>query len=118
MTKTQGNQIQDIILGELNKSSSTQEKLSDALRKQSEELIRLSGIKHSVSDLKQWQKEIDEWKDKFTEIASLKDIKDMKDDVKSLMDFKTRNDNLIKIGIWVISTALAVSGVLVMWLHK
>ena len=49
---------------------------------------------------------------------ALKDIKDMKDDVKSLMDFKTRNDNLIKIGIWVISTALAVSGVLVMWLHK
>ena len=71
MTKTtEGQQIIQIILNELENSSANQIRLTDSLSSAKEEIIKLGGIRYSIADLKKAQEEINKWREEFAEIIN------------------------------------------------
>ena len=62
----------DLILSHLERLIENQEKLSEEIQKTNIELTKISGLKHTVNDIKDWKESIE----KITSIDDLKNIKD------------------------------------------
>lgn len=64
--------ILDLILSQLEKLNENQEKLSEEIQETNLELTKISGLKSSVSDFK-------EWKDNIDKVANAEDLRKVKD---------------------------------------
>lgn len=72
MAEKNTDRILDLIIGKLEKLHENQSKLSEEIQKTNIELSKISGIKHVISDLK-------DWKDDTDKVVNLKDLENFKD---------------------------------------
>lgn len=64
--------VLDLILNQLEKLTENQEKLTQEIQKTNIELAKIGGLRHAVSDFK-------EWKDNMAEVVNIDDLKKMKE---------------------------------------
>jgi hypothetical protein len=87
-----------LVLQELERLSSTNEKLSLDLGRIKESqvkvLVKIESLKEDVADLRKWKGAVED-------VASLSDIKELKSDVKSLKNFRTS-----AITVWLVVQVL------------
>jgi hypothetical protein len=72
MAEKNTDRVLDLILSQLTKLNENQERLSDEIQKTNLELTKIAGLKHAVSDIKDWKDSID----KIVNIDDLQKIKD------------------------------------------
>lgn len=72
MEENSKDRVYDLILGQLEKLIENQEKLSSELQKTNLEITRISNLKHTVLDFK-------EWKESFDKVVNIDDMKKIKD---------------------------------------
>ncbi len=124
--------ILDLILSQLEKLNENQEKLSEEIQKTNLEITKLAGIKHAVSNLREWKESIErvanaddiskikDFYSKHQDINSdiidiyviMKELRDSSDDYNK---FKTKTSTVIAVISFLFATVLTVLGILAKW---
>lgn len=132
MTGKDSDRVLDLILGQLEKLNENQEKLSEEIQKTNLELTKISGLKHAVSNLREWKENIErsvnaddlskikEFYTKHQDVDSdiddiykiMLELRESSDDYKK---FKTKTMTIIAVISFLFTTALTVFGVLAKW---
>jgi len=129
MQEKNADRILDLILGQLEKLNENQEKLSEEIQKTNLELARIGGMKHAVTDFKEWKdtvdkvvnvddlKKIKEFYNKYQDIDSeITDLyvitKELRAETDDYKKFKVRAMTVIAVISFLFTTALTVVGIL------
>ncbi len=128
MQEKNADRILDLILGQLEKLNENQERLSKEIQKTNLELARIGGMKHAVTDFKEWKdtvdkvvnvddlKKIKEFYNKHQDIDSeITDLyvitKELRAETDDYKKFKVRAMTIIAVISFLFTTALTILGI-------
>jgi hypothetical protein len=129
MQDKNSDRVLDLILGQLEKLNENQEKLSEEIQKTNIEITKISGLKHAVSDFKDWKDEISkvanaddlfkikEFYTKHQDIdADVEDLylitKELRTDSDDYKKFKTKAMTIITVVSFLLTAAITIIGLL------
>ena len=129
MQDKNSDRVLDLILGQLEKLNENQEKLSEEIQKTNIEITKISGLKHAVSDFKEWKDEISkvanaddffkikEFYTKHQDIdADVEDLylitKELRADSDDYKKFKTKAMTIITVVSFLLTAAITIIGLL------
>jgi len=130
MAEKSTDRILDLILNQLEKLNNNQERLSEEIQKTNVELTKIAGLKHAISDFKEWKEGID----KVVNAADLEDMKDfysenqsvdsditdlylitkeLRTEIDDYKKFKVKTMTVIAVVSFLFATAMTILGFII-----
>jgi hypothetical protein len=131
MAEKNADRVLDLILSQLEKLNNNQERLAEEIQKTNVELTKIAGLKHAISDFKDWKDSIEknvtsadlgkmkEFYTKHQDVdANIEDLfvitKELRADSDDYKKFKTKTMTIIAVVSFLFTTAMVILG----WLIK
>lgn len=122
--------ILDLILSQLEKLNNNQVRLSEEIQKTNVELTKISGLKHAISDFKEWKENIDksvtandlskikEFYTKHQDVdADVTDLflitTELRTEIDDYKKFKTKITTIITVASFLFAASMTILGFIV-----
>jgi len=130
MAEKNTDRVLDLILNQLEKLNNNQERLSEEIQKTNVELTKISGLKHAISDFKEWKDGIDKAvnaddlikiKEFYTKHQDVDDnitdlfliTTELRNEIDDYKKFKTKTMTIIAVISFLFATAMTILGIVV-----
>lgn len=127
MAEKSTDKILDLILSKLERLNENQEKLSEEIQKTNLELTKISGLKHAISDVKEWKENVEKTvsvddlgkikdfyykhQDIDAEVTDLYTItKELRTSSDDYQKFKIKTMTIIAVASFLFTTAMVILG--------
>lgn len=130
MAEKNTDRVLDLILSQLEKLNNNQERLSEEIQKTNVELTKISGLKHAISDFKEWKDGIDkavnaddlgkikEFYTKHQDVdGNITDLflitTELRNEIDDYKKFKTKTMTVIAVISFLFATAMTILGFII-----